>query len=38
MISHWRSKKAQKALDLGVDAIMDLSNYGDTKNFRRANW
>lgn len=28
-------EKAQKAIDLGTHAIMDLSNYGDTKTFRR---
>ncbi|MFZ7121611.1 MAG: phosphomethylpyrimidine synthase ThiC [Eubacteriaceae bacterium] len=28
-------KKAQKAIDMNVEAIMDLSNYGKTQEFRR---
>lgn len=28
-------KKFQTAIDLGAEAIMDLSSYGDTKRFRR---
>jgi phosphomethylpyrimidine synthase len=28
-------QKVQKALDMNVEAIMDLSTYGDTKEFRR---
>ena len=28
-------KKVQKAVDLGAEAIMDLSSYGDTRKFRK---
>lgn len=28
-------EKVQKAVDMGVESIMDLSSYGDTKTFRR---
>ncbi|MGE4446456.1 MAG: phosphomethylpyrimidine synthase ThiC [Synergistaceae bacterium] len=28
-------KKVQSAVDMGAEAIMDLSSYGDTRNFRR---
>ena len=31
----WNFKKVQSAVDMGAEAIMDLSSFGDTRAFRR---